>query len=449
MTPAARLQASIELSEAIAASTRPADAVVAEWLRDRRFIGSKDRRWLTEAIYNRLRHRARLDWWLGRHSLPADERSRALAEQIIVSHRRIGEVAQLCSGQRFGPEPLAPKEKQRLERLEGAPLDHREQPPEVAGECPAWLLPLFGAEGAESLRALAAEAPLDLRVNALKATREEAIKALVAAELHPQPTPLSPLGLRLEGRPNVAETEAFKGGLVERQDEGSQIAALLADARPGQRVVDFCAGAGGKTLALAGAMGNKGQIVACDVLEKRLQRAGERLRRAGAHNVTRRPLSSHRDPWVKRHKGGFDRVLVDAPCSGTGAWRRNPDARWRSEPGEVERLAALQAEILESACRLVKPGGRLIYVTCSLLPLENDRQVERFLAGRADFRLLSIADLWPDLLGGGPPEGCGATLTLRPERHGTDGFFVALLEREAAVAAEAPESAAPDGDPVA
>jgi 16S rRNA (cytosine967-C5)-methyltransferase len=199
--------------------------------------------------------------------------------------------------------------------------------------------------------------------------------------------------------------------------------------------MDFCAGAGGKTLALAGEMENKGSLTASDVLEKRLERAGERLRRAGAHNVTRRPLTTHRDPWVKRHKATFDRVLVDAPCSGTGAWRRNPDARWRSEPEELARIEALQAEILDSAARLVKPGGRIAYVTCSLLPEENEAQVARFLAGHADFRPLPIAAAWAESVGGAPPAGAGESLTLRPELHGTDGFFVAILERAAPEAA--------------
>lgn len=431
MTPAARLQATIDLSEAIALDPRPADAVVAEWLRDRRYVGSKDRRALTQGVYDRLRRRARLDWWIERANLPAGERSRALADLVVAGGQRVGEVAQLCSGQRFGPTPLTPREKKGLERLEGAPLDHREQPAPVRGECPDWLYPKFGIGADETLAALAGEAPLDLRVNSLKATREEAIKALVAEGLHPRPTPLSPLGLRLEGRPNVAATQAFREGLVERQDEGSQLAAALAGAAPGQRVCDFCAGAGGKTLALAAAMQNKGTLFACDVLENRIERAGERLRRAGAFNVTRKPLASHRDPWVKRHKGSFDRVLVDAPCSGTGAWRRNPDARWRSKPEELERVKVLQGEILESAARLVRPGGRLIYVTCSLLEEENGAQVARFLAAQPGFRPLPIATVWAETLGGEPPPGTAEALTLRPELHGTDGFFVAVLERAA------------------
>jgi 16S rRNA (cytosine967-C5)-methyltransferase len=433
MTPAARLQATIEMSQEIAAGNRPADAVVADWLRDRRFVGSKDRRHLSQAVYDRLRHRARLTWWCERVDLPLGEftaqRSLALAEQVIVGRMKAGEVAQLCSGQRFGPEQLTPRERRGLEKLEGAPLEHREQPDWVQAECPEWLWPRFGPDPARRLAALAEPAPLDLRVNALKATRADAIKALVAEGLHPQPTPLSPLGLRLEDRPNVAATAAFRDGLVERQDEGSQLAALLVDARPGQRVVDFCAGAGGKTLALAAAMENKGSLFACDVEEWRLERAGERLRRAGAHNVTRKALTTHRDPWVKRHKAAFDRVLVDAPCSGTGAWRRNPDARWRTAPDDLARVVALQREILDSACRLVKPGGRLVYVTCSLLPEENDAQVAGFLAAQAGFRPLPLTQLWPTLLEASAPAGLGDRLTLSPESDGTDGFFVAVMER--------------------
>jgi 16S rRNA (cytosine967-C5)-methyltransferase len=217
--------------------------------------------------------------------------------------------------------------------------------------------------------------------------------------------------------------------MVEVQDEGSQIAAQLADARPGLRVVDFCAGAGGKTLALAAAMGNRGHLVACDVSATRLERATQRLRRAGASIVQRVPLAGARDKWVKRHAQSFDRVFVDAPCTGTGTWRRNPDAKWRLRPEDLVELAALQADILDSAQRLVKPGGRLIYVTCSLLGEENEAQIERFLAGHGDFTLLPVADVWRETIGGEPPAP-GTMLRLTPARHGTDGFFVAVVQRK-------------------
>jgi 16S rRNA (cytosine967-C5)-methyltransferase len=194
------------------------------------------------------------------------------------------------------------------------------------------------------------------------------------------------------------------------------------------RVVGFCAGAGGKTLALAASMGNRGHLVACDISPRRLERATERLRRAGASIVQRRALSSARDPWVKRHAAGFDRVLVDAPCTGTGTWRRNPDAKWRLREDDVAELTALQADLLASACRLVRPGGRLVYVTCSLLKDEDEDQVARFLAAHGDFALLPIAGVWREAVGGAAPTRADM-LRLSPARHGTDGFFVAVMER--------------------
>jgi 16S rRNA (cytosine967-C5)-methyltransferase len=212
------------------------------------------------------------------------------------------------------------------------------------------------------------------------------------------------------------------------QDEGSQLAALLADARPGMRVVDFCAGAGGKTLALAAGMKNRGRLVACDVSARRLERAGRRLRRAGIGNVERRLLSNERDKWVKRHALGFERVLVDAPCLGIGTWRRNPDAKWRAGPADLAELRERQRQILRSAARLVRPGGRLVYATCSLLREENEAQAEDFLAAEADFAPLPAARAWAEAIGG-PSPASGDYLFLTPARHDTDGFFVALFER--------------------
>jgi 16S rRNA (cytosine967-C5)-methyltransferase len=258
---------------------------------------------------------------------------------------------------------------------------------------------------------------------------------LAAGGIKAAPTELSPWALRVQGRPNLPAQAAFTEGLVEIQDEGSQLAALLVGARPGMRVCDFCAGAGGKSLALAAAMGNKGHIVACDVSGPRLEGATKRLRRAGAHNVERRHLESERDAWVKRHAGSFDRVLVDAPCSGTGTWRRNPDARWRLTPQDVAELRELQGRILASAARLVKPGGRLIYVTCSLLPEENERQAEAFAAANPEFEPVPVSQVWREALGTKPPPGHpdwgDPWLRLSPARHGTDGFFVAVFARQA------------------
>ncbi|TPO17357.1 RsmB/NOP family class I SAM-dependent RNA methyltransferase, partial [Mesorhizobium sp. CU2] len=203
------------------------------------------------------------------------------------------------------------------------------------------------------------------------------------------------------------------------------------DARPGERVVDFCAGAGGKTLAIATQMNNKGHVVACDVMEGRLKRGAERFRRAGLHNIETRLLASETDRWIKRHKGGFDRVLVDAPCSGTGTWRRNPDARWRApEEKGLDNLVSLQARILASAARLVKPGGRLVYATCSLMSEENEDQVAAFLAAHPAFRAVPLREAAPQLTTSAHPDH----LSLTPARHDTDGFFAAVMQREGALA---------------
>src|SRR5260370_20331926 len=311
-------------------------------------------------------------------------------------------------------------------------MTHPAMPRAVANDLPAWLEPylakIYGKRLEEEMAALNQSAPLDLRVNLLKTDRDTARRALAEEQIEAEPTRWSPLGLRVKYRAPFAGTAAFKSGLVEVQDEGSQLAALLADARPGMRVVDFCAGAGGKTLALAAQMNNRGHLVACDVSASRLERATQRLRRAGASIVQRVPLSSHRDKWVKRHVGTFDRVFVDAPCTGIGTWRRNPDAKWRLQPKDVTELAALQADILASAQRLVKPGGRLIYVTCSLLAEENELQVERFLGTHADFKLVPIAQVWAETVGTASPAE-GGMLRLTTARHHTDGFFVAILER--------------------
>jgi 16S rRNA (cytosine967-C5)-methyltransferase len=305
-------------------------------------------------------------------------------------------------------------------------------PRAVANDVPEWLQPylerVFGKSLEREMSALNASAPIDLRINLLKTDRKTARRALAAEGVATEPTPLSPVGLRLNKRAPLSGLTAFKDGLFDVQDEGSQIAALLAGARPGMRVVDFCAGAGGKTLALAAGMANRGKLVACDVSARRLERAARRLRRAGVGNVERRTLASERDKWIKRHAGGFDRVFVDVPCLGTGTWRRNPDAKWRSRPEDLAELVERQQQILRSAARLVRPGGRLVYATCSLLREEDEAQSETFLADAPDFSLVPAARVWEQTIGGNSPGG-EDYLFLTPARHGTDGFFIAVFER--------------------
>jgi 16S rRNA (cytosine967-C5)-methyltransferase len=447
VTPGARVAAAIGLLSAIDAGGAPADEIMGGYFRRHRFAGSKDRGAISEHVFAVLRHRASLDWWLTRAGAATDARKRLLASLVLIEHWRPGEIAKACDGDRFRPEPLDAGERHMLAELQENELVHSGMPAEARGNYPEWIGPaLAAALGRDMPREMAAleeGGALDLRVNLLKTDREAARAALAREGVEAMRTPLSPLGLRVFERIPLGTLDAFRNGLVEVQDEGSQIAALLADAMPGLRVVDFCAGAGGKTLAMAASMENRGHLVACDTSEKRLERAAERLRRAGISIVQRKALISARDPWVKRHAKSFDRVLVDAPCTGSGTWRRNPDAKWRLKPGDIEELTALQAEILDSACRLAKPGGWLIYVTCSLLLEENERQVERFLAGHAEFTLLPVAPIWRATVGGDCPAR-GDMLRLSPARHGTDGFFVALMER-AALAQKTP--AADDPSP--
>jgi 16S rRNA (cytosine967-C5)-methyltransferase len=439
VTPGAQVAAAIEILSAVDSGGRPADETAALYFRRRRYIGAKDRAEIARHLYDVLRHRAALDWWIARLAadMPAAAaRTRALASLVLIAGWPPDRVARCLDGGRFHPAPLSPAEARLVHGLAGRTLHHPDMPRAVRNDVPEWLLPplerALGAGLEREIAGLNRPAPVDLRANPLKTDRAAAQRRLAAEGVDAEPTPWSPLGLRLEARAPLAALAAFREGLVEVQDEGSQVAALLADARPGMRVVDFCAGAGGKTLALAAQMRNRGKLVACDVAPHRLERAGRRLRRAGVDNVERRALTGAHDPWVKRHKQSFDRVFVDAPCLGTGTWRRNPDAKWRLQPRDLAELTACQRDILKSAARLVRPGGRLVYATCSLLREENEDQAAAFLAETPDFAPVPAALVWKETIGGNPPPGSGRYLRLTPARHGTDGFFVAIFERRTA-----------------
>lgn len=433
MTPAARLQAAIELLDQIEATKRPADQVASFYFKGRRYIGAKDRRAVAETVWRVLRSKARIDWWLGRLDHPADARARVMAD---LAFQGIKPERELFQGAHSAPPP-GKEERRMMEALTGKSPFHHDMPAWVRGEYPEWIEPrlaaLYGDRLAAEMGAMRDEAPLDLRVNTLKATRDEAAAALAAEGIVSEPGKLSPLALRLKARAALVQLQAWRNGLVEVQDEGSQLVALLTDARPGMAVADYCAGAGGKTLALAAGMENKGRLVACDVAEWRVDKAQERLRRAGVHNVTRRVLSGESDKWIKRSAASFDRVLVDAPCTGTGTWRRNPDGKWQLTETDLLELVGRQKAILASAARLVKPGGRLVYATCSIMPEENEEQVQGFLAEHPDFAPVPVPALWPDLVGTPCPVE-GPWLRLSPLSHGTDGFFAAVMERRPAEA---------------
>jgi 16S rRNA (cytosine967-C5)-methyltransferase len=433
MNPSARLQAVLDLLIEIDTVPRPADATVSAYFRTRRYIGSKDRAAVAAMLYDILRHHGRMNWWLAKKHMPLEPRLRFIAYLRLVLGKTLDNIAASFDHKKFSPAFLNEDERKFLRDLEGHTLDHPSMPEEVQAECAPWavasLKKRFGKKFRYEVGAMLKPAPLDLRINPLKTTRDEILIELKKLRIKAVPTPLSPYGIRIAERPALTALPMLKNGLVEIQDEGSQLVALMLDASPGQRVVDFCAGAGGKTLAIAAEMKNKGHIIACDVMEKRLQRSTERFRRAGLHNIEVKPLKSEHDPWVKKHKGGFDRVLVDAPCSGVGTWRRNPDARWRTLGPGLEALMKTQSEILASAARLVKPGGRLVYATCSLMPEENEAQIDAFLAAHPDFTLVSASDILTRYGIPSPPDTGVQYLSLTPASDNTDGFFAAAMQR--------------------
>ncbi|MBC2666245.1 RsmB/NOP family class I SAM-dependent RNA methyltransferase [Novosphingobium flavum] len=389
MTPQARVQAAIDILDAVIAAARakgaPADRLISEWFRTRRFAGSGDRRAVRELVYAAIRSCG---------EVPASGRA-----AMVLLARQDAAVAALFDGSRHGPEAIAPGEITAQ-----------------GGVAPEWLERALAALGLDSAEqaALLDRAPLDIRINALKAE---------LAELPEVGAPtVAATGRRYPPSTPVEQWDAYRFGAIEVQDAGSQLVCEAAGAQPGEAVVDLCAGAGGKTLALAAAMEDRGVLLACDADRARLSRLMPRAERAGVHIAETRLLDPGKEAealgdWA----GRADAVLVDAPCSGTGTWRRNPEARWRLTPAELARLTALQSRLLDVAAALVKPGGRLVHVVCSLLDVEGADQVSAFLARHADWRAV------PLVLGAGTARGSGLRLT--PHRDGTDGFFVARLER--------------------
>jgi len=430
MTPGARLATALELLALVleppaGREAVPADVVISNFLRGRRFIGSQDRRAIQSLVYGVLRARAPLAWW----TQSASPRRLLLAYLVLALAQTPDKIEAACDGGTYRPPPLDADERALLHRLADRHLLDPAQPAAVRANLPDWLEPplraAFGAAAEPAMAALNAAAEVDLRVNTLKASRDGVLAELGDANLAAAPTPWSPLGIRLAGRTTLPALEPFKAGRIEVQDEGSQLMALLVDARAGMDVLDYCAGAGGKSLALAAAMENQGRVLAYDVTPRRLADLPKRAARAGATMIelaTAPPDASN---------GGFDRVLVDAPCSGSGAWRRHPEAKWRLTPAELDRLTALQAQILAAAAALVKPGGRLVYVTCSVLRAENEAIVEPFLAGNPAFAALPCERIWAERVGGPMPGSSdparGPFLHLAPHTTGTDGFFCAIL----------------------
>jgi len=434
MTPAARLSAAIEVIAAIDDQRIPAAKALKEWGTAHRFAGSGDRAAISGLIYDVLRRQASSAWIMD------DDTPRARVLGMLTTERGLGveAIAAFCDGSRFAPEALSDSERSAL-----ASRSLRDAPAHIAGDYPEWLdghlAEVFGDERVAEATAMASRAPLDLRVNTLKAKREKVLGSL--AHLGAVATPWSPIGLRIvlgadARNPGGHAEEDFIKGAVEVQDEGSQIAALMSGAKPGEQVIDLCAGAGGKTLALAAMMQGKGRLIATDDDKRQLAPIHERLSRAGVHNADVRTPKGAADTLADI-KASADLVFVDAPCTGTGTWRRNPDAKWRMRPGALEVRVREQAEVLDRAASLVKPGGRIAYVTCSVLAPENSGQVAAFTARHPEFAVVppqqTAAVLWDKAEAF--VEAARLTdqgLLMTPHRTGTDGFFVSLLTRKKA-----------------
>ena len=405
------------LLDEVLARSGAADRTVSAFFRSHRSLGPRERALVAESVYAALRRRRSLAAAAGSES-PRALIVAALAKVLGFSGRALDDA-------------LNDEDRAMLARLRAA--DAAAMPDAVRADLPDWLWARLvarhgDAEAMRIARGLLDAAPLDLRVNLARISREEVLAQLATSHIPAAPGAHSPAGIRLAGKPAINRHPLFKDGFVEVQDEGSQLLAYLLAPRRGEMAADFCAGAGGKTLALAMLMRSTGRLYAMDVSAKRLAALTPRLRRAGVSNVHPVALDSENDERVKRLAGKLDRVLVDAPCSGFGTLRRNPDLKWRHGPDAVEQLVAKQARILASAARLVKPGGRLVYATCSLLDEENEAIADAFAAAHPGFAELDCEALLREQKIG---VACGSRLRLWPHVHGTDGFFAAAFERRA------------------
>ncbi|MEH6405095.1 MAG: RsmB/NOP family class I SAM-dependent RNA methyltransferase [Sneathiella sp.] len=433
MTPSARLSSVIELLDKIMSEAGPAEHEVRAYFRARRYAGSKDRRWITEFLYVIFRRLGEIDWIVEQLALEQTNRSRALCAMVFVE--KIS-TEQLQEGYFQGPHAVPTLDEAEIEALGKLDaLDVSAMPDHSKENFPEWIASIlsaqFGKTAPTVMRAYQERAPLTLRVNSLKAEREEVLRILTEDDIEAVPTKLSPHGIILKGQVNIASHQVMQLGLVEIQDEAAQISSLLTCATSGMQVVDYCAGSGGKSLAIAAEMDNSGEIYAFDVSLRRMKDLSARRRRANAIIIQANVMSDEKslDEAVDRLKGQMDRVFVDVPCSGSGTWRRQPDQKWTFSEEKLENLVTLQKQILGKAARLVAPGGRLVYATCSIFDAENTNQVTEFLDKNPEFSLIPVSQIWGEAgLAGKRSE---EMLKLSPDEFGTDGFFTAVLCRSA------------------
>jgi len=425
MQRGARIAAAIELLAEIEASGNAADRLIDRYFRARRYAGKGDRAAIANLVWTAIRRRGSIGWLTGTGA--ASPRVAILAAARLTDFAAADELGSLCDGQGHSPAPLDEAESAALARLE---IQAADPPAWVRHDHAAVLSPLLARRYGERydavMAAMAGRAPLDLRVNTLKGSREAALAELAGQGLTVSPSPLSPVGIRVEGRERLGQLAIFAEGRVEIQDEGSQLVALLCAARPGEAVADFCAGAGGKALGLAAAMQKKGRLLALDVEARRLTRMAPRLARAGVDQFVEQGEISLE--LLTAEAGRFDCVLVDAPCSLSGTWRRNPANRWNTDLDRVADLASLQGRILDQAARLVRPGGRLVYATCSVFMEEDEDVVAGFLDRHPGFAVADQAAAFKAATGQTVEAGAFG-IALDPVAPGTDGFFVSILAR--------------------
>ena len=428
MKQGGQIQAAIEVLTEVLERHRPVSEALKDWGRAHRFAGSGDRAAIGNLVYDVMRRKSEFAWVMGSET----PRALALACHAIGWGRGIDGLKAAMTDDPHAPPALAPEEEAALAR------DISAMPQEVAANMPGWLWTefqeAFEDEALAEARAFCERPPVDIRVNTLKADREKVMKAL--SQFRPKPGNISPVSIRFAAEnhpaartPNVQATPAFEKGWFEVQDEGSQIVSLLAFARPGQKVLDYCAGAGGKSLAMAASMENRGQIYAYDSEASRLALAMPRLKRAGTRNVQ---VREPRPGCLSDLEGRMDLVVVDAPCTGTGTWRRRPEIKWKLSPENLAERREEQSQVLEEAKFFPKVGGYLVYITCSVLFKENEAQIYRFVEENPNFELVSAGEVWQDTFGFDKPKPWSndlATVTLTPASTATDGFFLAVLER--------------------
>ena len=433
MTPAARIAAVIELLSD-GPQNVPAGQVLRRGLQKRRYAGSGDRAAISALFWTVHRTLARLGWHLQQHGYAPTPRALVLAALALVDQLPAGDIAALFGGDsKHAAEALDEEEIALVAAFEGQTLDISSMPRDVLLEWPVGLLAdvdaALGDAADTELAAMRREAATDLRINPLKAKDRRVVRDKLAGRgIKCHPTPLSPLGIRLVRRTRTEDLAEFRSGLFDIQDEGSQLAAMLCDAQPGMQVADICAGAAGKSLVMAAMMQNRGRIVALDTDAERLERGAARIRRAGIHNIERSAVAA--DWGIKKYRGKFDRVVIDAPCSGSGTWRRQVDVRWRTDDEMLARLHAQQAVLLDKGRAMLAAGGRLVYITCSLLHSEGEAQIARLMADPPELEIADIAEIWADVIAGdAPPTPTrDGMLRLLPGRDGTDGFFMAVLQ---------------------